>query len=154
MSLWTANDIETLSVYYTKGFPIKEISRRLGRSPTALHKAISRYKLHPLKSDKPKDKTKEILPSTSIFKEHNEKSYIKKFFQKCMNENWVSFNNVVDYLRQKGIDVEFLDKKNNNHEDLYALNNKVFVAPQVLLVANKLRIEEKKMPFKVENVSW
>jgi hypothetical protein len=52
MSAWTSNDIEQLTRYYTKGFPIKEISKILRRTPTALHKAISRLKLHALRPPK------------------------------------------------------------------------------------------------------
>lgn len=49
MSAWTTNDIKELTTYYTKGFPIKEIAKILKRTPTALHKAIARFKLHPLR---------------------------------------------------------------------------------------------------------
>ena len=154
MSYWTANDIEILTVFYTKGLPIKEISKRLNRSPTALHKAISRFKLNPLKSESPLQSSEEKWQTNTIKKGDRKKSYIQKIFHKCMNEYWVSFNEVIDYLSEKGISVVHLNRKNNDNEDLYALNNKIFIATQVLLVANRLRIDEKKTPFKVERVSF
>lgn len=154
MSTWSAEDIKQLSKYYTMGFPIKEIANILHRSPTALYKAISRFHLQSLKPPKDAPIFDENGLPVPTAKERREKSYLKKLFSICMNEEWVDFSIVLEYLREQNINVEFLNQRNKYGEDLYALNRKIFVASQVLLVANRLRVEEKKSPFKVQNVSW
>jgi hypothetical protein len=152
MTIWTTSDINNLSSYYMKGYPIKEISKLLKRSPTALHKAISRFKLHPLRTNPIKLNSLNEDDNDSSYKERSKKFHIKKFFEKCMNEEWVSFKDVLIYLKQNGVIVVELDQKNEEGQKLFALNRKIFVDSQVLLVANRMRIEEKKAPFKVERI--
>jgi hypothetical protein len=47
-----------------------------------------------------------------------------------------------------------LHKTNNDGEPLYSLNNKIVVSTQILLVANRMRVENADVPFKVKNLSW
>lgn len=153
MSAWTAHDIEELTTCYTKGFPIKKISRILKRSPTALNKAISRFKLHALRPIKQKIQYGENGLPIPTENQKIELSYLKRLFKKCMNEEWVDFQVVIDYLLKKGISVQLLGQFNHEHEPLYAMDNKIVVPAQIMLKANRLRVENNKTPFKVQDVS-
>ncbi|MBP9752320.1 MAG: hypothetical protein KBD31_00705 [Proteobacteria bacterium] len=159
MTTWTHSDIESLTIFYTTGLSIKEIAKKMGRSPTALHKAISRFKLHPIrgpyfKKDSSSGNVAEnglpIVPKN----QRSHPSYLKELFQKYFNEEWVSFEEVLAYLKEKQVVIDKINNTNDLHEQMYAFKNKIFVASQVLLIANKLRVEEKKTPFKVESMSW
>ncbi|CAO5682510.1 MAG: hypothetical protein HEEMFOPI_01711 [Holosporales bacterium] len=153
LSTWTVNDIKTLSTCYTKGMTIKEISQLLNRTPTALHKAISRFglkSLHP-KNNQDAAETWYGIPS----KEETESvSYLKKFFENCFNETWVDFQTVLEYLKKQRVMVEPLGQFNKKGEELYSIGQKIFLASQILLIANRLRVEENASPFKVKNLSF
>ncbi|CAO5677044.1 MAG: hypothetical protein HEEMFOPI_01055 [Holosporales bacterium] len=152
MSAWTHQDIENLTVFYTTGLPIKEISKKMGRTPTALHKAISRFKLHPSRNlfSKTADNGLPKVPKN----QRRHPSYLKDLFEKCFNEHWVTFDEVLNYLKEKKLHVTKLNQKSDTFETMYALKNKIFVASQILLIANKLRVEENQIPYKVESMSW
>ena len=125
MSAWTSNDIERLTVCYTKGLPIKEIAKILKRTPTALHKAISRFKLHPLRP--PKDKicfSENGLPIPPV-KEKKHLQYFKKLFRMCLNEEWVSFDKVLTYLLQRNIHVKKSNCLKSQNEEHYVINRRL-----------------------------
>lgn len=153
MAAWTSNDIEQLTKYYTKGFPIKEISKILRRTPTALHKAISRLKLHALRP--PKEDlyfSENGLPIPPV-KEKKHLTYFKKLFSACFNEEWVPFEKVEDFLKNYDILINPLKHSYGTGETLYSMNRRIVTKAQILLQANKIRVEEKKTPFKVIDVS-
>lgn len=153
LSIWTVDDIKTLSKCYTMGMTVKEISQILNRTPTALHKAITRFglkKLHP----KNNPEAAETWYGVPTKQETESVSYLKKFFEKCFNETWVDFKTVLEYLHQQNVVVESLKQFNQKGEALYAIGQKIFLASQILLIANRLRLEENTPPFKVTNLSF
>lgn len=153
LSTWTVNDIKTLSTCYTKGMSIKEISQILNRTPTALHKAISRFGLKSLHPKNNQDAS-EAWYGTPSKEETESVSYLKKFFEKCFNETWVEFQTVLKYLKNQHVIVESLGQFNKKGEELYSIGQKIFLASQILLIANRLRVEENASPFKVKNLSF
>lgn len=46
---WTTGDIRLLRKYYLQQQSLKVISRLLGRSPTAINKCLTRFKIRPMK---------------------------------------------------------------------------------------------------------
>ncbi len=46
---WTTGDIRLLRKYYLQQQSLKVISRLLGRSPTAINKCLTRFKIRPIK---------------------------------------------------------------------------------------------------------
>lgn len=86
--------------------------------------------------------------------EVSDRSYLKKLFEKCLNEVWVDFRTVMEYLKIQNICVEPLKQYNQSKEELYSVERKIFVASQVLLIANRIRVQENLPPFKVHNISY
>jgi hypothetical protein len=154
MSAWTSDDIEQLTRYYTKGFSIKKISKLLKRTPTALHKAISRLKLHALRP--PKEDlyfSENGLPIPPV-KEKKHLLYFKKLFSVCLNEEWVTFEKVEEFLKNYNFVIKPMMHYQGSKESLYSMNRRIVTKAQILLQANKIRVEEKKTPFKVMDVSY
>ena len=46
---WTTGDIKLLRKYYLQQQSLKVMSRLLGRSPTAINKCLTRFKIRPIK---------------------------------------------------------------------------------------------------------
>jgi len=150
MTHWTTSDISQLSQYYVEGLTMKEIARLLNRTPSSLYKAVKRFNLHTLNAKRSIMMTDE----EPKVRRRSSTSYLQKFFEKCFNEHWVKFDAVLEYLKKHHIFVESLESKNTDQSSLYALNNKIFTASQVLLVANRIRVEQNLNPFKVQDVSF
>lgn len=64
---------------------------------------------------------------------------------------WVELNKVINYLEHKGIEI---DTMNLNETIYYTINSKRYFAPQIVLKANQLRLEEKKPIFLVQGITW
>ncbi|MDP2193735.1 MAG: hypothetical protein Q8K36_04355 [Alphaproteobacteria bacterium] len=158
MNQWTQNDINLLKTYYMQGLPIKLISQHLGRSQTALSKAISRFNLLKYKPVQTvRNEYRNILDdSLSILrrKANHKAAQIKRFFCLETSEKWVRLDEVIAYLKRNKIRVSLLNQKNGSGECLYSLNQKTVVSSQLLLAANRLRVEKNQVPFKVKNLSW
>jgi predicted DNA-binding protein YlxM (UPF0122 family) len=158
MTTWKQTEIQSLKDYYTQGLPIKKIAEHLGRSQTALSKAITRFNLLQYKPPQQirrdyKNFSDNTLGITPI-KQNQKITFIKRFFALETREKWVEFKEVLHFLSQKNIKVSMLHKTNNDGEPLYSLNNKIVVSTQILLVANRMRVENADVPFKVKNLSW
>lgn len=158
MTTWKQTEIQRLKDYYTQGLPIKKIAEHLGRSQTALSKAITRFNLLQYKPpQKIRRDYKNFLDNTfgrPSIKQSQKTIFIKRFFALETREKWVDFKEVLHFLSQKNIKVDMLHKTNNDGEALYSVNNKTVVASQILLVANRIRVENAEAPFKVKNLSW
>lgn len=133
MIQWTQAEIQQLTKDYTIGLPLRVIANRLGRSYTALCKAVSRFKIPPNKNLTRKINTKKLL---------------------VLEDNWVDFTTVLSYLRYIDINVNLLRDKYLDGEQLYSIHTKILTSSQVLLYANRKRIESGSPLFKVRNLSW
>lgn len=158
MTAWKQTDIQRLKDYYTQGLPIKKIAQHLGRSQTALSKAITRFNLLQYKPpQKIRRDYKNFIDNalgSALINQSQKTVFIKRFFALETHEKWVNFNDVLHYLSKNNIQVDSLHKNNNDGEPLYSLNRKTVVPAQVLLVANRLRVENAEVPFKVKELSW
>lgn len=158
MTIWKQTEIQSLKDYYTQGLPIKKIAEHLGRSQTALSKAITRFNLlqykPPQKLRKDYKNFSDNILGMPPIQQSQKTIFIKRFFALEMREKWVEFNDVLHYLSQQNIKVTMLHKTNHYGEALYSLNNKTVVSTQILLVANRIRVENADVPFKVKKLSW
>ncbi|HCU06891.1 MAG TPA: hypothetical protein DIC42_04850 [Holosporales bacterium] len=158
MTTWKQTEIQRLKDYYTQGLPIKKIAEHLGRSQTALSKAITRFNLLQYRPPQTiRRDYKHFLDNTlgtPPIKQSQKTIFIKRFFALETREKWVDFKDVLYFLSQQNIKVNMLHKANNDGEALYSLNNKTVVSSQILLVANRIRVENADVPFKVKNLSW
>ena len=158
MTTWKQNDIQRLKDYYTQGLPIKKIAQHLGRTQTALSKAITRFNLLQYKPpQKIRRDYKNFIDNalrTAPIKESQKTVFIKRFFALETCEKWVDFKDVLHFLSKQNMTVNSLHKNNHDGEALYSLNRKTVVPAQVLLVANRIRVENAQPPFKVKDLSW
>ena len=158
MTTWKQTDIERLKNYYTQGLPIKKIAQHLGRSQTALSKAITRFNLLQYKPpQKIRRDYKHFLENTlrrAPIKQSQKTVFIKRFFALETSEKWVDFKDILHFLSKNNIEVNCLQKNNKDGEPLYSLNRKTVVPAQILLVANRIRVENAAVPFKVKKLSW
>jgi hypothetical protein len=143
---WKNNEIEILKNKFLEGKSIKEISKEMGRTPTALNKAVSRFGIRQSRSYKPKSTSRNSIDNLFT---NSDKIIFKS---KVREENkWVDINKVVNYLHKKGI---FVNKNDIDTKDLYFLDSKPLLASQLVLKANRLRVEENKKIFLVDGITW
>lgn len=177
---WTVQDIEKMKMAFLEGKKIKIIAKQLGRSPTALNKALSRfgireskrnvksYDIHPCWSNYliPKGFNQSPHYQPILLKNHRSKTIassrslpteplpkdqflIKREHLRSTNPIWVSITKVLRYLERQG----YLIIK-GSLKDTYLLEDKTLSTSQLVVLANHLRIEEKKPIFLVDEVTW
>lgn len=141
MSEWTFEDVQRLKVAYISGKRTKEIARILHRTPTAVNKALSRFKIrHPLKKR---------LPLFMAPVKKTVKKITKKRISLPKLENWITFDTLLDYLKKAGCHVGLFDKDCEK----ICIDGKWLSQLQAIMKANKIRLEQYKMPFKVLEVT-
>ena len=165
---WTDFEIEQMKTAFLQGKTIKAIARQLGRTPTALNKALSRFGVR--QSRKPVkitalpciDWRRYLMPENPPASIDNDlilippASKVKNSFlmnRDCLratDPRWVPLSKVIHYLERQGHRV----KINNAALDDYQIDTKPVKASYLLLLANRLRIEESKPIFMVSEVTW
>jgi hypothetical protein len=168
---WTEDKIEILKIAFLQGNKLKHISQILGKSSSALNKALCRFgirlpKINPQYiewlPDDPCYQSK--IPSFISFRKKKTDASAQK--RQCFKETrvkiednsvWVELLEVVRYLQGKNIHLTQIEKPlvpQLFSEAQFLLNHKPVTALQLLLVANELRIEEKQPIFLISEVSW
>ncbi len=175
---WTSAEIEELKASFLKGEKIKIIAKHLGRTPTALNKALSRFgirssrkpekikvksyvnwsehKTRPIMTPDCFDHSRILLKDSS--KEEDNPFYPRSSIQAvkeryhCQKdvEQWVSLDKIINYLERQGHRIAI----KNAEQDSYEVDKKPATATCLLLLANRLRVEERKPIFMVYNLTW
>lgn len=155
---WTKKEVEYLKSSFLNGQQIKAIARAMGRTPSAVNKALSRFGLRSHKSFQtyygiPKVAT---LPRQYLHKKHTirptqpAQNLPLNTSRDDTQPEWVSMTSVLDWLKNEQIFVLF----RAGHSFPFVVGAKPMTTEQVVLHANKLRLERKQPPFMVENVTW
>ncbi len=133
---WTEDEIDRLRLDFLRGLPIKAIARSIERTPTAVNKALTRFQIRTprnLRKDEAKDSSRR-----------------KQFFEKDnrIRETipWIPFLTVIDWLRNQGLIIKRI-------EDNYHIGRRPYSPTQLLMFANKLRIEQGHEIFLVEDIT-
>lgn len=171
---WTSTEIEQMKQAFLQGEQIKIIAKKLGRTPTALNKALSRFGVRPprkknLPSSIPtvdwkryllpqdvKEDSLIVLPSPSLdnvssSNKNSEPDFFKtRRYLKEKNSAWVPFSKITNHLEKQGYRVTCLDAKQGQFE----LDKKTVEKSYLLLLANRLRVEEAKPIFLVDEITW
>ena len=133
---WTEDEIDRLRLDFLRGLSIKAIARIMERTPTAVNKALTRFQIR--------------TPRTIRKDETNDSSKRKHFFEKesRIRENipWIPFLTVIDWLRNQGLIIKRI-------EDEYHIGKRPYSPNQLLMFANKLRIEQGHEIFLVEGIT-
>jgi hypothetical protein len=138
---WTESEIYQLRTHFLQGKPIKVIARDLGRTPTALNKAISRFGIRPLRSFKHRKSLSSLQISTSFPAKQtrvHEKSCSISFnpLHKIPNQI-VDLAQVLQFLKDEGVEVQVISAQGN----VFILNYASVNAQQIVLKANQIRTE-------------
>ena len=159
MKSWTADDIEAMKNGFLKGLSIKVIAKELGRSPTALNKALSRFCIRkprpPIKrtlwndfGNRKPEKT--LTPMEAIKKLDRRLRRAQKLKEKNV---WVVMDDVLSLLDKHHHTVYLKTKKINPSDSEYVCDGKNVTALSLIFLANRYRIESDKAPFYVEGVT-
>ncbi len=177
-SEWTAEEIEKLKISFLKGQKMKITARELGRSHTALNKALSRFGIRPLRKIegiKPKSYltcgshnlgnqpfahsypalssggARSLLKGSALsFDSTTDTSFKLRSGLQKNEQRWVSLNKIITYLERQGHCIT----TKNARQGCYEVDKKPATATYLLLLANRLRVEENKPIFMVSEVTW
>lgn len=134
---WSSQEIETLKYGFLRGTPFKILSQELGRSPSALNKALSRFKI--------RQKTRRMTTKTFYRKEIPEKKLKRNFFNSSVE---TSLEHIIFYLQNHGYaicgkTIVWGDKKITR----YFFNQRPISPIRLLIIANSIRLDEKQPIF-------
>ena len=150
---WSPLEINQAREYFLYGLPIKNIAQKLGRSPSSINKALTRFGIRsstqrrhslPKTTDKTKTRKSKLQPP----------SFDKKILRKHL-DNWVSFWKVCNYLSAENIC--FYEQSPHGtalEQRTFLIKDKIFSSSQLLLLANKIRVENNQSAFLVDELSW
>lgn len=149
---WTSEEINKLRTDYAAGKRIKIIANELGRSMSAVNKTISRLAIT-RRNIRVLSTKRYIKLATYPKKENN--PIRKKFPEK----NNVSFITITKYLKSKGISISkfsnpIIEHCYKNEEEVFKVGNIPMSKMKILLLANRMRIEEKAPIFSSKDITW
>jgi hypothetical protein len=132
-SLWSSREIELLKNGFSEGKPFKELSQELGRSTTALNKALARFHIRPY--NRKKDLDFPSFFSAEQARKCGFKSSKRRFSEKQL---YASTGEIIQFLKNNGYNVR---SKNFNKDCLYFVNQHPVSFFRLLVMANSLRLE-------------
>lgn len=142
---WSTNEIELLKCGFLQGIPRKLLSAKLGRSITAVNKALSRFQIRPVKTRTRKETRPFVQESTKKFKRTYENRGVRLIQQKSIE---ISVPKLLEYLRLHGYVITVCDHViNAQHGMRYMLNQRPLTLVQLLVKANSIRLDEKQPIF-------
>lgn len=149
---WSPAEISKAKEYFLCGLAVKNIAQKLGRTPSATNKALSRLGIRaPSKRD---NKSVQFFYQTRVKANKTPPKFDKKSLSKQL-DNWVSFWKVCNYLGEQKVD--FYEQSPHGTElnqRTFLVNNKIYNSSQLLLLANKLRVSNNQSAFLVDGLSW
>lgn len=149
---WTTEEISKLKADYAAGKRLKTIASELGRSLSAINKAVTRLAINRRNPRVFSDKKNIKLP---IYR-----SKQQNIISKNINtQNVVSFITITRYLQSKGFTIsKFSDpivgNCYKNEEEVFKVDNTLMTKMKLLLLANRIRVEEKEPIFSLRDITW
>ena len=142
--VWTKEEIDILRAGFNKGKIVKILANEVGRSATAVNKFLSRSGIRTRRWKITNHKSKSLKRNGSLVLNRS----------KTLQNN-AKFTDILSYLRQKGYSIVRSDFNPNHFADSkYLVNNKPYSELKMLLLANKIRVEEHKSIFKIPELMW
>lgn len=157
MKMWSSSELKQLTNGYLSGVSIKELARRLNRTPTALNKALTRFGIRHQR--KPKRITFWNAFGDADLKTYSPQTAIARFdrryrkHQRELCSRWVPMDQVVSILESKGHIVQLLKAMENPRQSLYLFDGKPLPALRLVFIANRYRLERNEGPFYVHGVT-
>lgn len=149
---WTVEEIEKLRNRYAEGNRIKLIAKELGRTPSAINKALSRLSIS-------RRNTKIFTKKRNIKLHSNHTSKTIPQNETTKTQVNASFLTITKYLQSKGFQVSrFSDSVISNcyktPGEIFKVGNTPMSKMKLLLFANKLRLENKEPIFSSREITW
>jgi hypothetical protein len=149
-NIWSKADVEQLEKYYAAGKRIKIIAQKLHRSPSAVNKAISRYGLIRRCQRMNFSRRTKFFGDTRQLELNNSIQRGKKF---------VDVVTLTRYLESKGYVISKSTDFAKNifccaKEEIFTVNNVPMTTMNLLLLANKIRIDERQPIFASRDIMW
>lgn len=136
-SSWSPTELSQLQLAYTQGVPLKTLAQQLGRSPSALNKALTRFRIRPPRPPKQEPSS----PRPSPFFRH---SHVKLRTSRLHLPRLISMEQLMLFLNQQGYCAQTRRFLLNQHIYPYYLINQRPSSPVHLLVlANTLRLQQR-----------
>lgn len=140
-SQWTPAEVKMLKEGFLMHRPIKSLAREMNRSPTALNKALSRFKIRERVRTLRPAGTRPYAPSY-----RRRRRYVEDF-------QLVSMEQVVIFMRSQGYEVRRRLLQINERFSLqYIINQRPVSGTKLLVMANQLRLEAQAPIFVVEHI--
>lgn len=150
---WSKEEIASLSMSYMSGVRVKIIAKELGRSTSATSKMITRIgATRQAQYKKMKVENKTIV-------ENAKSKFVARRKKRTFDKNQlVNFSTVKNYLLAKGYDVSNFSNNGKkiyrDEEEIFSIGNKPTTKMKLLLIANRLRVDERQPIFSSRDITW
>lgn len=150
---WKPEDVAKLRVDYAAGKRIKTIASELGRTASAVNKTLTRLSIM-RRSPRRVFSAKKYISLVPYYDKQKEDITKISNTQKA-----VSFVTVAKYLQSKGFTISkfsdpIIENCYKNEEEVFKVGNIPMTKMKVLLLANKIRLEEKEPIFSSKDITW
>lgn len=143
---WSIHEIETLKCGFVNGESFKRLSEKLGRSITAVNKALSRFQIRPARNSLQKKSKQSLhrIPRKTAAKIH-ERRTTPLSSPKLLE---ITPHELLFYLRNCGYSITERSHIVNTQPGVrYMLNQRPLTLIQLLVKANGIRLDEGKPIF-------
>lgn len=153
MSIWTNENKKELLNLYIEGHSLKIISRLIGRSTTAINKALQRFKIREIAKEYQKERLACILlkkPTSNAFQQmvHAYKKQTKNY-----KRHWIDMEQALFLLMRKGHVVEKRTQNLSITPHQLHIDGKPFSPEQISVLVNQHREREQMTPLYIKGVS-
>lgn len=152
---WSPSDIETLKNGFLNGMSFKLLSERLGRSTTAVNKALSRFQIRPVRTRLKKTDWAQ-RPRQNLFQRRfveTEKIKVMRAALRRQRPVTITPSFLLAYLQSHGYSITMCNHViNAQHGRRYMLNQRPLTLVQLLVKANSIRLDEGKPIFLLEEL--
>ncbi|GHS91073.1 hypothetical protein AGMMS49949_00830 [Alphaproteobacteria bacterium] len=147
---WSCQEIESLKNGFLEGTPFKILSQKLGRSPTALNKAVSRFHIRQVMRS---NKSILVACTAPISVEAPPCKTRRTANALFAQTRAATIDEIINFLKDNGYDIR---KKTvpcgNNVTEHYFVNRWAISATRLLVMANSIRLERKLPIFQIKFV--
>lgn len=143
-SSWTHHDLLQLRQGYERKIPLRDLALQLGRSPTAINKALTRFHIRPTRATKKALESKRVLffRSTPRGRKKDEPSVM------------ASLSDMMFYLQAHGYAIQArLFTLNQQACPFYLVNQRPSSPVRILVLANTLRLEQHLPIFRTNDIA-
>lgn len=141
---WNSHDIDTLRLHFLKGIPIKSIAFSMNRTQASVNKALSRFKIRTPRTLKVSCHTQKKSSSSSRAAPSRDAHASLRH----TSVQWTKFEAVLHWMR-----AHHIEYTQTSHRT-FLIQRRPLSRAQVVMYANKLRLEKGEEIFFVEDVTW